>query len=553
MIGESDMKSIRIKSSTIICLGILAGCLLIGLSTCGLSEPPKDSRLERKVSIKTGGMTLAQLTSMLSSETGVKIATMPENADYRVVVMVKDLPLGELLESVAESLHLKLQREEKDGEWKYCFQEDAATTQEAARLRKKSAELLPGQMARAAEALKLPEDQIQKIIREDKILEPFLDQKQFRIGVALYGWLDESRRNRLLTQNFLSIRLSGLPDNLRRDIVTLFNENQRQREKAENIKLNDRLVAIHWEYLDDPLSGRSLWLNLIGSNNNNLSLVFNPSSESGPDLVGNEDLFTIKTEKDPVLGGVYVVVPKGKLQGHLGERAKAKFDKEVDLPRALERVHESDNVNFVSDFFLPRYAMSSRVGDWTFVRGETLGQLIEKISGLFHCTWKMHGDVCVLSSKEWFDDRSTVIPQSKITRWQESLRTKGYYGLDELLEMASLNDKAIKALQHLGVSYPSALQQNLRALRFLASLSPEQRQVVEGKKGLSAAGLEGSALDAFLTWMESPVGQDQRPSKFNDDDVAKAVVHLTRQDEATYIFTIETSDGRTRVDTLKTK
>lgn len=62
------------------------------------------------------------------------------------------------------------------------FYQDAKTAQEAKILKQKTAQQLARQMALALEALKLPEEEIQKKIKEDPIVAPFIDQKRISMG-----------------------------------------------------------------------------------------------------------------------------------------------------------------------------------------------------------------------------------------------------------------------------------------------------------------------------------------------------------------------------------
>lgn len=312
----------RTKIITLAFLFIFTCCLLIGLSQCGLSELAKDPRLDQKVSVKVSGLPLSDFLANISKQTGIELKSQPDVADLRLIIMAKDIQLRNLLDSIAQALHLKISRRGTDGQWKYVFYQDAKTAQEAKILKQKTAQQLARQMALALEALKLPEEEIQKKIKEDPIVAPFIDQKRFRMAVALYGWLDEAKKARLWKNGILPIKISELPADLRKRIFNHFDENIKYREKSENVKLGDKLVAICFEAQDDPLGGRSLWLTLKGSNNNNMSLVLNPSPESGVDIVQNADLFKITTEPEPVLGEVYKVIPKNLSKAVLQKRQK---------------------------------------------------------------------------------------------------------------------------------------------------------------------------------------------------------------------------------------
>ncbi|MDI6827575.1 MAG: hypothetical protein QME62_03715, partial [Armatimonadota bacterium] len=434
----------RTKIITLAFLFIFTCCLLIGLSQCGLSELAKDPRLDQKVSVKVSGLPLSDFLANISKQTGIELKSQPDVADLRLIIMAKDIQLRNLLDSIAQALHLKISRRGTDGQWKYVFYQDAKTAQEAKILKQKTAQQLARQMALALEALKLPEEEIQKKIKEDPIVAPFIDQKEFRMAVALYGWLDEAKKARLWKNGILPIKISELPADLRKRIFNHFDENIKYREKSENVKLGDKLVAICFEAQDDPLGGRSLWLTLKGSNNNNMSLVLNPSPESGVDIVQNADLFKITTEPEPVLGEVYKVIPKKPLEGRLAEKAKTQFPKSVVLPQALELMCEAEGINFVCDYFVPRYLTSMGINEWIFVSGDSLAQLIEKVAGLFYCRWKMNGTTCILYGKEWYYDRDSNVPQSKIANWMDALKVSGRLGLKELMEIANLNDRQIK-------------------------------------------------------------------------------------------------------------
>ncbi|MDH7481298.1 MAG: hypothetical protein QHH26_04870 [Armatimonadota bacterium] len=541
------------KVTTFAFLFVFTVCLFIGLSQCGLSELAKDPRLDQKVSVKVSGQPLNDFLANISRQTGVKLRTHANVGDLRLIVMAKDIQLGNLLDSVAQALHLQISRKGVEGQWEYVFYQDAKTAREANTLKKNAEQQLARQMALAVETLKLPEEEIQKKIKEDRIVAPFIDQKEFRMAVALYGWLDDAKKSRLWKNGTLPIKISELPADLRKRIISHFDENIKYREKSENIKLGDKLVAICFEAQDDPLGGRSLWLTLKGSNNNNMSLVLNPSPESGVDIAQNTDLFMITTEPDPVLGEVYKVVPKKPLEGRLAEKAKTQFPKSVVLPQALELMCDAEGINFVCDYFVPRYLTSMGVNEWIFVSGDSLAQLIEKVAGLFYCRWKMNGPTCILYGKEWYYDRDSNVPQSKIAHWMDVLKTSGRLGLKELIEIANLNDKQIKALRFMGVPYPPSLLDAVKPLKFAYTLNSEQWKLAESKQGLPSKKLSQLQKDRLVAWLESAMPPDRDPSKFFAPDAEGATVWIKKQGDDNVVFSVKTRDGRIRTDILKLK
>lgn len=75
-----------------------------------LSELAKDPRLDQKVSVKVSGLPLSDFLANISKQTGIELKSQPDVADLRLIIMAKDIQLRNLLDSIAQALHLKISR-----------------------------------------------------------------------------------------------------------------------------------------------------------------------------------------------------------------------------------------------------------------------------------------------------------------------------------------------------------------------------------------------------------------------------------------------------------
>lgn len=525
------------------------GILILLVANWCMAEDA-DSRLDQKVGIKALGQPLGSFVTALGIQTGVTVKADKGVADHKITVLTKDLPLSQLLSGIADALHIQRRSAKSDnGTLIYEFYEEAASKKKADQLYRDSKAGLQRQTDHAADVLRLnlPADQLQKKIEADSLASPYISDTSFRTGIEVYSKLSEKDRARLWNVGSLPVSLDKVPADTRKKIVDIYDQNRKQREEADKTKLTDTVASLAFEMQDDPLAGRSLSFNIVGSGTHGMTYMYMQVEESGPDLLGNDEFFTVKENKDT---GEYETETK-QIPEKLNVDAKIELP-DVTMLQAMQRLHEATGVNIIADHYTPRYSAQAYIDKWAITRGETIAHEVEKITEVYGCKWKLAGDACVIWSKSWYEDRNVEIPMSTIQRWQSAYQKLLQFGLPELVEMALLSDKQQRTFRYYGLSVPDSLYPCMRALRFYSSLAPSELEQAASEQGLSADKLAADQKQALIHWLTSPVGPERKPSQFSDESAAGAKIRIFQTD-AEWVFRVETSSGGTREDILKLK
>lgn len=522
--------------------------LFLAASWCLAEEA--DPRLEQKVGIEAIGQPLGSFVTALGIQTGVAMKADKGVEEYKITVLTKDLPLSQLLSGVAEALHIQLRSSKSgNGALTYEFYEEAAS-KEKAYLRYRDARAgLRKQVEYAADALRLnlPAEELLKKIASDAMLSPYLGDSSFRTGIEVYSKLSDKDRTRLWEIGTLAVPLAKVPEETRKKVIAMFDENRKQREQADNVELTDTVASLRFEAQDDPLAGRALSFQIVGTGTHCMAYMFMQLQEGGPDLLGNDEFFTVKEDKE---SGEYSTDAK-QIPEKLAADAKVELA-EVTMLQALQRLHEATGVNIIADHYTPRYSAQAYVDKWAITRGDTIAHEVEKITEVYTCKWELAGDACVIWSKIWYEDRNVEIPMSTIQRWQSAYQKRLRYELPELVEMALLSDKQQKTFRYYGIPVPDSFYPCMRALRFYSALVPSELEQAASEQGLSADKLAADQKLALIHWLMSPMGPERNPSQFADESAAGAKIRIFQRN-AEWVFRVETSKGETREDILQLK
>lgn len=506
-----------------------------------------DPRLEQRVSIRSTGQPLGSFLGALAIETGVTAKADPSVAHHKLTVLTKDLPLSQLLSGVAEALHLQLKStKSEDGAFTHQLYEDHDSKTKADQLYYLDKSALRRQADRAAEVLRLglSEEELQKRIEGDAVLKPYIGEKSFRTAIEVYSTLSARDRARLWEIGLLQVALTAIPSDTRKKVTALFDENRRQRETADNVKLDESASSTMFETHDDPLAGRSLAFHIVGTGTHGITYMFMPSPEAGRDLLGNDEFFTLKEDAKT---GEYSTEARN-LPERLAGDANTELP-EVTMTEALQRIHEASGISIIADHYTPRYSSKGYVDRWSITRGETIAHEIEKVAEVYQLKWKFAGDACIAWSKTWYEDRRVEIPTATIQHWQSVYQKNQGLDLPTLQEMALLNDRQQKTFRYYGISVPESFYPCMRALRFYSTLAPSEAEQASTGRGIEADKLADDQRQALIHWLTSPVGSERTPSRFSDADAKGAVIRVTPTDSG-MAFRAMTSDGRIREDVL---
>jgi hypothetical protein len=121
--------------------------------------------------------------------------------------------------------------------------------------------------------------------------------------------------------------------------------------------------------------------------------------------------------------------------------------------------------------------------------------------------WNKEGAWIQLRSTSYYDDRLKEVPNRLLTRWAAARRQHGALTLDELTEIAQLTDAQLDAASMaegaracFGLAeWNLARNRELRPhVRFLATLTPAQREEVQSAKGLAFTRMSLAQQQQFI-------------------------------------------------------
>ena len=154
-----------------------------------------------------------------------------------------------------------------------------------------------------------------------------------------------------------------------------------------------------------------------------------------------------------------------------------------DLSEVQKALAEASKLAVVSDFF----------GSWSFPMGQIpageleLEEALEKIGDNYTYNWDKRGGVIELRDRNWFKKRAAQIPEAWLDNWRNALSKNGTLEIDDLAQIAALTQEQITAnlmgddvLRHvIGRVYSGR-----EVLRLYGSLDSHQRSLLFTAAGL---------------------------------------------------------------------
>jgi hypothetical protein len=151
------------------------------------------------------------------------------------------------------------------------------------------------------------------------------------------------------------------------------------------------------------------------------------------------------------------------------------------------------------------------------LRGQPLFDALNQLSDVANLRWNKDGDWLQFRSASYFHDRAKEVPNRLLSGWRASRQKNGHLTLEDLVEIARLSDAQLDAaamadgaiqcwgLREWILPRSGALR---RDLRFLAELSPAQREEATSATGLAFTKLSLAQQQRFI---EIGMRFDDRP------------------------------------------
>jgi hypothetical protein len=174
----------------------------------------------------------------------------------------------------------------------------------------------------------------------------------------------------------------------------------------------------------------------------------------------------------------------------------------VTTADVLEALHRSTGMPIVADYYTRLFA-----ADTASVQAMPLFEALDRLADATRLRWNKEGDWLQFRSASFFNDRLKEVPNRLLTHWAASRRQHGALTLEDVVEIAQLpdaqldaDDVAEGAKECFGLAeWTLGRKRLLRPhLRYLAGLTPAQRQAALSSTGLPFTGMSLSQQQEFI-------------------------------------------------------
>ncbi|MEN6356526.1 MAG: hypothetical protein ABFD83_05505 [Armatimonadota bacterium] len=542
-------------------------------------QPVRDPRLDQKITYKAKLRPITDIADDLTNETGITFYAGHNLSDWRVredctTVMAADIPLSTLMDSIAHTLHFKWVRGGKSPNWTYRLIEDPAAI---AGVNKRVAELkeIDAKKRKAAwdKFMSIPsmsEQELAKLKEDDPkhylllkagVLSPLIDFLKQTPSVAeawLAGdelklsssWLSTGSRNALANSMLAYLKLHSQ--------ILVDDGESKDRENSRLDKLNQEGAPIKVDLYKSNTPSDIPWLNIaVGDDYVYLPLHILDSESSRlrekAFLQAYENRCTFWDIYDQVIDQIVAArekealnSPKVCIDSYTQEPIiEHSDDPAIDVP-LKEKVASktitgmvaalADNSGFaiVTDNFRGKTNLA-------FDKDSKLRSALETISmKSYYYNWNRNDNVIELWDVHWYDIREGRIANALRERLRKKFQDTGTLDIDDLAEVASLNDEQIRR---------SITNDDI--LRFAVDTMWKQREYLKIYASFAAAQRSMLFSDAGLAYGSLNPGQQQSIAKLMMGISSPLLVNLDIASSGARITCTKQTNGKRFIYTFK--
>lgn len=436
-----------------------------------------DPRLAQKITYSAKAKMVSEILDELTRMTGVTLNAGYNKQDWQVrdrkmVIFVKDLPLAELMNSIARVMKFNWSKNIDADPPTYRLYMNRELLLEANKLLREQEQKLEKEKAT------LRAEQLDNMLNADKMTPEEVAETKEK-NPRLYIWnksggaqslreLCEAYsdiRNALVNRSELIISMQSLPPHAQSVVPALLDalNKERRYHLGEELPVNDIDKLIDCATLvinpsaysrdDDPVLGRyDLGGLLFVTDGTGLGtaipnpddLASNAGMQIGIKSVDDgQNRIDVARDMDQRIDEAAL---KQMQQDETGEPlVEHEEDPELDVKVKLgtekpflqeyqEALAKESSYCIVSDFFTTREAYQA-------IRQDELeiSQILRMIQDGFHYNWEKHGSVLEFRDRYWYCKRSETIPESWLADWRKTLKETGTMTFDQLAKVSQLS------------------------------------------------------------------------------------------------------------------
>ncbi|MGI6295572.1 MAG: hypothetical protein ACOX3G_05740 [Armatimonadota bacterium] len=498
-----------------------------------IDDPGKtDNRLSQKITYSASACTMASILDDLTAASGITFKAGKNNShwqvrDRKMTISVADVPLSQLMGSIARIMKFKWRRSGEEGKWIYRLDLDYKFL-----LNEEAKHALSDQRIEEAKAKKRAEgleqyEKLRYLTKEEKNdlrkTNPYLYViAESGLGKSLGKFFEEVPAvfDAIANGHMLELEGSSLSTAAQSSLMALmkdmhtFDQIRLRNDRPELDILNPSKVTIEINESLDPDSPFSMPTYQLGEirvryYHGQIDLdLLDPLSKTaqatGSVLLDareqQQGRYKLREDQRTEIWGARTTDLQEEVEpicepfiehpGNPDYCEKITLDTDSrQLPDLQLAFAKATKLSIVSDYY---GAMDPLLG---VLHGEAqIRRVLDSLCKTFNYNWDKQEEIIEFQDRYWYTKRLNLIQESRIEAWREEVRKNGSIGLDSLAQISLLTDgqyeQNIKNDEEL--SRPAAHVKdfgNPEILKLYASLRQDQRTAM-----LSSGGLDLSTL-----------------------------------------------------------
>lgn len=498
-----------------------------------------DARLVRKVTVAAKGMAFVDFCRQLRALTGIEIVAGRNIANEKLTVFCKEQPLRDLMRQMRQVFGLTWLRSGGEGAFRYeLLQSMRRQIEEEDLCNRDRAEALldlNAQLENYRKNLDMsPQEAAAKYDAATGEEKHLLWAHQMNGSGPMQLFLSLAPDELDSLRNGQQLKFSGTPDDRERLLPPGIGERMLNYPDSFRLALTDHSLQFgppayvpngrplsdfpglsptvhlsiqesepgHFELIGGAgikIPGRAVDQMDTADSNTLIAGGLSPSIRNPHNAVVNAEQ-RAAFNRDPALKGKVTVQPKAtcELTGALYEQGKN--GPRVTSADVLEVLHKATGQSIVADYFTRVY----EPGAVSSVNAPLFDALC-RLSDAMRMRWKRESGWLQFRSTGYFNEKRMEVSNATLNRWAASCREQGALTLNDLTEIAQLTDTQLNsrgmsdgARAIFGLTeWPIARNSQRRDLRFLALLTPPQREAATTEQGVPFAQMSPAQQSAF--------------------------------------------------------
>ena len=545
-----------------------------------------DTRLNQKVTYSAQIKPVHEVLSDLAAMTGVTFYCGSNSKDWlvrdrKLIIFVKDVPLGSLKESIARVLKMKWKDTDDEGKLSYrLIQDQKALTDEEKRQKKIIDAARNEHYKRSKQAL---DNMINTANMSPSQLENLRETEPYLYLLVTTGIANFAKTlvnevpaagTALLGGEHAEISNSQITPNVRRSIeqaldgsARVFSSVMKADSKAINgfknnlsdisISINNKFnyteglkysvggyVVIrmgnktkYFQYFPKPKTFDSFASAVLKSQEQSANFF---------DILGSMSYTLSKAYKDNLFDTDTTEKPIEHPDDPLLLKDIQIKDKYSKFREYLSELSNEANINIVSDSFgyYMRASQSKRIA----FQKASIFDYLESVGSRFNENWDKKDNIIEYRNKEWFKKRALLIPDELLNAWKDKFAATGTLDIEDLSQMAQLGvEKCFENIYSDELLNNSdvfgRLSEIFDILTFYAQMTNQQKQILFSNHGILIKSTDED--------IEMPYAL--RGYNFENNTNSNNSIYLTGSVQPIdgcykYIFTFKNGDSKTLLE-----